>query len=54
MIPRSMIPLRFTRARDGRVESTAVFAADDGTVTISIAQYKALMSNGGWEQYGGA
>jgi hypothetical protein len=45
-----MIPLNFVKVADELVEHSSVFVTEDGTVTITVAHYRALMRESGWKQ----
>lgn len=42
--------INFIRLGDDELERSSVFVADDGNVTISLAQYRTIMNEAGWKQ----
>lgn len=45
---RMMTPVNFFRLSDDLYETSSAFADPEGNVTISVAEYKTLMTDAGW------
>lgn len=45
-----MTTVSFIRMNDDLLERTSVFSDPEGNITVSVAQFKTLMTEAGWKQ----